>query len=204
MIATVVGFLAMLNPFALFLYLTPVMRELDGKQFDRVVLKASAISFGISFFFFLTGDFIFKYILHISFDSFRVFGGIVIFSFAYLYLVRGQRAMISMKTDLNELASEISLPFMVGAGTISLAIVMADDGYSLIEGLLLLLVIFTINYLFIVFLRLLRSHIERRKFRVAFDKNMEILLRLSGFFIGAIGVDMIITGLRYIISGGGV
>lgn len=89
MVATIVGFLAMLNPFALFLYLNPVMRELDTKQFDKVLLRASAISFGICFLFFLTGDFIFKHIFHVSFDSFRVFGGIVIFSFAYLFLVRG-------------------------------------------------------------------------------------------------------------------
>lgn len=202
MVATVVGFLAMLNPFALFLYLNPVMRELSTKQFDKVLLKASAISFGICFFFFLTGDFIFKYIFHISFDSFRVFGGIVIFSFAYLFLVRGQRAMITMKTNLDELASEISLPFMVGAGTISLSIIMSEkyEGRMLV-GACLLAAIFLLNFLIIVTLRVIRSHIALRKFRVAFDKNMEVLLRLSGFFIGAIGVNMIVNGLRNIIQG---
>ncbi len=34
------------------------------------------------------------------------------------------------------------------------------------------------------------------KFKTAFDKNMEILLRLNGFFIGAIGVNMIAIGIN--------
>jgi multiple antibiotic resistance protein len=37
---------------------------------------------------------------------------------------------------------------------------------------------------------------KKHKFRVAFDKNMEILLRLNGFFIGAIGINMIIQGIN--------
>lgn len=200
MISTFVGFLAMLNPFALFLYLSPVMKELDTKQFDRVLLRASAISFAICFFFFLTGDFIFKYIFHVSFDAFRIFGGVVIFSFAYLFLVGGQRAMITMKTDLDELASEISLPYMVGAGTISLSIIMSEK-FGVLAGFIMLTLIFLSNFAVIVLLRLIRGHIALRKFRIAFDKNMEILLRLSGFFIGAIGVNMIVNGLKNIIRG---
>jgi predicted TIM-barrel fold metal-dependent hydrolase len=41
-----------------------------------------------------------------------------------------------------------------------------------------------------------RDSIEGRKLKNAYDKNMEVLLRLNGFFIGAIGVNMIMTGIK--------
>ncbi|MFW5755582.1 MAG: hypothetical protein ACOCWK_03195 [Tangfeifania sp.] len=44
-------------------------------------------------------------------------------------------------------------------------------------------------------LKKFRDSIEGKKFKTAFDKNMEVLLRLNGFFIGAIGINMVLTGI---------
>ena len=44
-------------------------------------------------------------------------------------------------------------------------------------------------------LKKLRDDIKKKKFKIAFDKNMKLLLRLNGFFIGAIGIDMMIEGI---------
>lgn len=194
MISTIIAFVVMLNPFALFLYLQPIMKELDDRTFTKVLLKANLISFGIYSIFLLFGDFIFNGLFQIHFDSFRIFGGIIIFSFAYLFIVKGERAMIQMKGDLDDLASNIALPFMVGAGTISLTILMTQKhnaimAFGMLFGALLL------NFLTIMLLKALRVQIEKRRFRVAFDKNMEVLLRLNGFLVGAIGIDMMITGI---------
>ncbi|MFW5755581.1 MAG: MarC family protein, partial [Tangfeifania sp.] len=75
--------------------------------------------------FFLSGDFIFRRVFQIEFESFRIFGGIIIFSYAHFFIVKGQRALIMIKENLDDLASEIALPFMVGAGTISLSILLS-------------------------------------------------------------------------------
>ena len=48
-------------------------------------------------------------------------------------------------------------------------------------------------------LNLLREKMPIHDFKIAFDKNMEVLLRLNGFFIGAIGINMIITAILNII-----
>jgi multiple antibiotic resistance protein len=53
-----------------------------------------------------------------------------------------------------------------------------------------------LNFFSILFLKYLRDRIKKKKFKIAFDKNMEILLRLNGFFIGAIGINMIIRGIN--------
>jgi multiple antibiotic resistance protein len=194
MISEILAFLVMLNPFALFLYLEPIRKDLDEVKFFKVILKATFISFSICLIFFFFGNFILNHFLNIHFESFRIFGGIVIFSFAYYFVVGGKRALIFMKEDLDDLASEIALPFMVGAGTISLSILLSQNN-SNFEGVFSLVLIFLVNFLILMFLTHVRKKIDKKKMRVAFDKNMAILLRLNGFFIGAIGIEMIVEGV---------
>lgn len=194
MLASIIEFLAMLNPFALFLYLEPVRKDLSPPDFLRVIFKASLISLFICLSFFFLGTFVFDNVFRINFESFRIFGGIVIFSYAYLFIVRGQKALFMVKENLDDLASEIALPFMVGAGVISLSILMSQK-HGPWMGSLALSIIYLTNFLFLVIFKRLRDSIERKKYKTAFDKNMEILLRLNGFFIGSIGVDMIMKGI---------
>lgn len=195
MIGELISFLIMLNPFALFLYLHPIMKKLDDQKFVIVLYKATMISFLIYILFLIIGDYIFQYIFRIHFESFRIFGGVVIFSFAYLFIVKGRKAMIFMKSDLNDLASEIALPFMVGAGTISLTLLMSHN-HSFMMGFMMLAFVLSCNFFIIIGLKKLRANISKKKLRLAFDKNLEIFLRLNGFFLGAIGVNMIIIGIQ--------
>jgi len=160
-----------------------------------VIFKASLISLSVCLVFFFAGDTIFSKVLHINFESFRIFGGIIIFSYAYIFIVRGQKALIMIKENLDDLASEIALPFMVGAGTISLSILLYQK-HSYFIGAMSLVIIFAINFLILFLLKRLRDGIEKQKFKKAFDKNMEVLLRLNGFFIGAIGINMVLTGIQ--------
>ena len=195
MASSITEFLVMLNPFALFLYLEPIRKDLSHKNFINVIFKATVISLLICLFFFFTGEHIFKTVFKIDFEAFRIFGGIIIFSYAYYFIVRGQKAMIMIKEDLDDLASEIALPFMVGAGSISLSIIVSYRHTTLIGTLILVIVFFT-NFFSIFLLKKLRDSLEGKTLKTAFDKNMEVLLRLNGFFIGAIGINMIITGIK--------
>lgn len=194
MVSSIVEFIVMLNPFALFLYLEPIRKDLSHKDFMIVLLKATLISFFVCLAFFFLGDVIFTEVFHIDFESFRIFGGIIIFSYAYFYIVRGQKALIIIKENLDDLASEIALPFMVGAGAISLSILLSQR-HSYLWGAVVLVIIFILNISILYVLKKIRDSLDKRKFRVAFDKNMEVLLRLNGFMIGAIGINMVVTGI---------
>lgn len=195
MLVSIVELVVMLNPFALFLYLEPLQKDLNHKQFMTVIVKATLISLFICYLFFFSGEFLFKRVFMIDFESFRIFGGIIIFSYAYFFIVKGQRALIMIKENLDDLASEIALPFMVGAGTISLSILTSYRHTKLI-GVLILLIAFLINFLSIYLLKIVRDKMEGKRLKTAYDKNMEVLLRLNGFFIGAIGVNMVLTGIQ--------
>jgi len=202
MIAAIVSFLVMLNPFALFLYLKPIMKDLSDADFRSVFLKASTISFCIYLVFLLFGDLVFQKVFRINFESFRIFGGIVLFSFSYMFIVQGKKAFIQIKGDLHDLASEIALPFMVGAGTISLTVLMSEQ-LQLWQGAVALALIMLINYLTIMGLKQVRRAMQSQKFQTAFDKIMELLLRINGFFLGAIGVDMVVTGVSNLMLAAG-
>ena len=195
MLSSIIEILVMLNPFALFLYLEPIRKDLTHKSFMLVIFKATLISLFICLVFFLSGDFIFRRVFQIEFESFRIFGGIIIFSYAYFFIVKGQRALIMIKENLDDLASEIALPFMVGAGTISLSILLSQK-HSLLIGATSLFIIFAVNFLVLFAMKRFRDSIDGKKFKTAFDKNMEVLLRLNGFFIGAIGINMVLTGIK--------
>ncbi len=199
MIAAIFSFLVMLNPFALFLYLKPVMNDLSDADFRAVFLKATLISFFIFLVFLLFGDVVFEKVFRINFESFRIFGGIVLFSLAYIFIVQGKKAFIQIKGDLHDLASEIALPFMVGAGTISLTILMSEQ-LVLWQGIVSLAVIMLTNFLVIMGLKQLRRSMRSKKVQHAFDKNMELLLRINGFFVGAIGIDMVVSGISNLIN----
>ncbi len=199
MLKTILSFIVMMNPFALFLYLTPVMKELNREEFLLVLTKASIISYAIILFFVLTGDVIFNLLFQIEFNSFRIFGGIVIFSFAYFYIVQGRKALIQLRGNLDDLAAEIAMPFMVGAGTISLAIIASEE-HTIMQNMIILPIILIINFLIILGLKSIREHIMQKRLRVAFDKSMGILLRITGFFVGAIGIDMALIGIRNLFS----
>ncbi len=194
MLSSIIEILVMLNPFALFLYLDPIRKDLTHKSFMIVIFKATLISLFICLVFFMSGDFIFRRVFQIEFESFRIFGGIIIFSYAYFFIVKGQRALIMIKENLDDLASEIALPFMVGAGTISLSILLSQK-HSILIGATSLFIIFGVNFLVLYAMKRFRDSIEGKKFKTAFDKNMEVLLRLNGFFIGAIGINMVLTGI---------
>lgn len=194
MITMMTAFLVMINPFALFLYLNPVMRELTDRQFTVLLLRAAGISFVFFMIFLFGGDFLFEKVFRIEFDSFRIFGGIVIFSFAYYYIVQGKKSLLQMKEDLNDLASDIALPFMVGAGSISITVIIAHN-FTAVEGFFMILGALLVAIATILILKVIKDYIILKEFRTAFDKAMEILLRLNGFFVGAIGIDMILTGI---------
>jgi len=195
--SAVFSLIIMINPFALFLYLNPVMKELSDRDFRNVIVKAGAISTAILLLFLFLGEALFTDVLKIEFDSFRIFGGIVLFSFAYMYIVKGQKAMLTLKGNLDDLASEIALPFMVGAGTISMTLLIAKQ-FTVAAGIGMVSFGVMLSIAVILILKLVRKALHKPNLRIAFDKNMEILIRLNGFFVGAIGINMILSGLKSI------
>lgn len=188
------SFLVLVNPFAQFLYLKDVADDLELKTFASVYGRASIMSTAIYLLFALLGEDVFNHFFNIKFEAFRIFGGIIIFSYAFLFIMNGTKGMVRMKENLEDLASEIALPFIVGAGTIYLSIIIGlkTPHFGWVLGIIVGVMI--INYITVIGLSFIKDLLKRKR-QIAFDKYIGIAMRLNGFLMGAIGVNMIIDGI---------
>lgn len=191
--------IVLLNPFALFIYLKEVMEKLTHRDFIRVLVKASITSFLVCLLFAFFGETIFIDIFSINFESFRMFGGVVLFSFAFLFVVRGHKSMIVAKESLDELANELAVPFMVGAGVISVSVLIGHKS-DYVTSTLQIAAGLGANLIVILLLKKLKDLMSNGAARALFDKFMSVLMRLLGFMLGAIGIDMIMTSVLKLID----
>lgn len=195
MLQFIVSFLVLLNPFALFMYLNPIAKDLNRKDFSKVLLKAAGLSLVIFLAASLFGRFIFENFLFINFSSFKIFGGIVITTYALIFIIQGKKSFFILKESLDDLAAEIALPFMVGAATISLCIIIGNRfGPLKAMGIITITMIIHISLVFL--LAILKYTLFKKRLRIAFDKIMGMFLRLNGFIVGAIGLNLIVSGIR--------
>lgn len=181
-----------MNPIALFLYILPMKKEVGLRNFVNIVARASLISYLVYAAFAIFGEKLFSF-LQIDFEAFRIFGGIVLMTVSLLFIIKGNKSLIQTKGEINRLAAEIALPFMVGAGTIAISIIIGKQQGPLMASMIIFIVML-ITFLSISLLALLR-HSLKPQFKSIFDQNADILLRLNGFFIGAFGVNLIVSGI---------
>ena len=117
-------FLVILNPFSQILFLGDLMSSMTGRRFAAVYGKASLLSFGVYALFALTGDFLFIDVFRVRVEAFRIFGGVIVFIIALRYFTQGQGSNQFFQGKVSDVASSISIPFMVGPATIWVSMVM--------------------------------------------------------------------------------
>lgn len=195
MLAFIISFLVLLNPFALFIYMVPLYKEQGLGVFFKVLFGACMIAAIVYSAFVLFGQSLFEAI-SVDFEAFRIFGGIVLVSFALSFILQGKKSMITTRGEIGKIASEVALPFIVGAGTITLSILIGE-ALSAAQGLLSIWTVMILTFAVVGTLMVFRHKLSSQ-YNLVFDKNAEILLRLNGFIVGAYGVDLVITGMQNI------
>jgi multiple antibiotic resistance protein len=113
-------------------------------------------------------------------------------------IIHGGRALINIRGSLDDLASEIAMPFMTGVGTISVCILLGSK-LNAIGASAVNFISAAIAFVVIAALALVRYHLSEKP-TVAFDKVMGVFIRINAFFLGAFGVEMIKTGILNIIA----
>lgn len=193
-IQSVITFLLILNPFALCLYLRGVVEDLDRAHFAAVLGRASLISFLVFTLFVWTGEPFLVGTLGVRPEAMRVFGGIIFFNVAYIYVTKGYKALDLLRGNIDELPSEIAMPFMIGGGTITQAIILGKQHDNWI-GTALLAGSMVICALFVFLFKLLHDHLKGADERLL-RRYMNLLSRANGLLIGALSIDMIVQGVH--------
>jgi multiple antibiotic resistance protein len=187
-------FLVILNPFSQVLFLWELMRTMTWRDFMAVYGRASLLSFGVYALFALTGDYIFVEVFQVRTDAFRIFGGLIVFIISLRYFTQGGGAAQFFRGEATELATSISIPFMVGPATIWVSILIGRSmptGF----GVLLIAAVLAVNFMIVCLAQGILSKVGENR-ESLLGAYFTILMRTNALFIGAIGIEMILAGLE--------
>lgn len=185
--------LVVINPFAQLVYLQDYMRDLDSKEFTKTHLQASYLAYGVFLLFAFLGDVILDHVFQIHLESLQIFGGLIMLNIAYRYIVVGAESNKMFRGAVVDPAQEIALPYMVGAGTVWISILMGQR-HPWYETMLSIGGVLLINFVIVVGVQWNLKRLEKQKGTVV-GKYFSILQRTMALFIGAVGVEMIMMAL---------
>ncbi len=193
-------FVVILNPFSQMLFLWDLMRALPRREFANVYARASLLSLGVYALFALTGEFLFVDVFQVRIEAFRIFGGLIVFIVSVRYFTQGGGGSSQFfQGSPMEVAQSISIPFMVGPATIWVSILI---GRTLATpwDVLLIAAVLAVNYVAVCVGQIFVAKVGSEARDSLLGAYFSILMRTSALFIGAIGIDMILSGLEGAIS----
>ena len=187
-------FFVILNPFSQALFLWELMRDSGPKEFVGIYSRASLLSLGVYTLFALTGEFLFIDVFQVRIDAFRIFGGLIVFVISIRYFTGEGGAAQFFRGKATEVATRISIPFMVGPATIWVSILIGRSLQTPLD-LLLITAVLALNFLIVCIAQRFVARLDDSRDSLL-GAYFTILMRTSALFIGAIGIEMILAGLE--------
>lgn len=185
-------FFALLNPFLLSIYLLDLISDLDTRTFYRVLFRASLISGSVFWLFAWGGEAIFTQYLQVRFASFQLFGGVIFLLIGVRFVFSGVDAIRSTRGAPEHLAGSIAMPFLIGPGTVSAAVVIGSRHGAPLSGLVIFGTL-ALTMTLVVALKVVHDYVKGRNARLI-DRYMEVVGRISALLIGTIAIEMIMVG----------
>ena len=185
--------LVIVNPFAQMVYLADLMSDSTPMRFRAIILMASLLTFIICFLFALVGETLLFDVFQVSLPAMRIFGGLIIFGVAYSYIVSGPQGLRLFRGDVSEIAQQVALPLMVGPGVIWIAIRIGKT-HMTPEAALIIGGVLAVNLGALLAYHWFYTR-ARGRFELALIKYFAMLMRLNALLIGAVAVEMVLSGL---------
>jgi multiple antibiotic resistance protein len=183
-----VALFIIIDPFLSLSVFLGLTEGLDKKQFTKQVWIAVGVAAGMLALFLVFGALILN-IMHISFESFKIGGGIIL-------LILGIRTCLGKgfqnKTGYHRTSIVvIGTPMLSGPGALTTVIVMSQSYGLFVVGLACIAV------LVLTWLMLYYSQFFQR---ILSSQVMEIFSRIMGLLLTALGAQYIIEGIRMLIA----
>ncbi|QIC70242.1 MarC family protein [Acinetobacter indicus] len=191
-------FFSLLNPFLMSIYMLGIIRNSEARVFNRALIQGSLISFVVFIIFAKTGEAFFHDVLHVRFESFQIFGGIIFLVIGYHYVFEGADTIGVMRGAPHHLAGTIAMPFMIGPGTISAAVITGIQ-LSLWQLVLVIFVTLFLTCSLLILMKYAHDHLQYKHSNYI-DLYVDIVGRLAALLIGTIAIDMIVTGVSGIMQ----
>ncbi|ENX42805.1 MarC family protein [Acinetobacter sp. NIPH 2100] len=196
-LSTFILFFSLLNPFLMSIYMIGLIRHTETKVFNKALIQGSLIAYVVFLLFAWGGEAIFNKYLNVRFESFLIFGGLIFLVIGYRYVFQGADTIGEMRGAPEHLAGTIAMPFMIGPGTISAAVVTGMH-MSILEAAAIIALVLLLTCSVLILMKFSHDHL-RYKHAKYIDRYFDIVGRLAALVIGTIAVDMIVTGVLRLI-----
>lgn len=185
--------LVIMNPFAQTLYLSPLMQQTEGRQFSRVLTEGAGFTFLICMMCAVIGELLLFQVFQIGLPAMRVFGGLVNLQLAWAYVLKGPTGVKLFRGDIAELAQQIAMPVMVGAGVVWISIRIGRV-HTLPATTAIIGAAIVTNCVLIEVYRLLLTR-SRGRWQRIIPKYFGMAMRFNALLAGAVSVQMILGGI---------
>ncbi len=188
-----VTIVAVLNPFGNLPQFISMTDDLDTTMRQSLFRNILYVAFVIVILFLLTGPFIMKFLFKIDLNHLRIAGGFLLILVSLKGLLLPTHKDLHHHEGLNksELLNQsivpMAFPMLVGPGTLSTVVVLSEE-----KGLMLTIFAVIAAFSFMLGLFHFSASIERILGKLV----LHVLSRIALVFIMAMGVKMIIIGLK--------
>ncbi|MFV5442107.1 MarC family protein [Acinetobacter oleivorans] len=197
-ISTFILFFSLLNPFLMSIYMIGLIRHTETKVFNKALIQGGLIAYVVFLLFAWGGEAIFNRYLNVRFESFLIFGGLIFLVIGYRYVFQGADTIGEMRGAPEHLAGTVAMPFMIGPGTISAAVVTGMS-MSIVEAAIVIALVLFLTCSILIAMKFSHDHL-RYKHAKYIDRYFDIVGRLAALLIGTIAVDMIVNGVTRLID----
>ncbi|WP_416395421.1 MarC family protein [Acinetobacter baumannii] len=197
-ISTFIIFFSLLNPFLMSIYMIGLIRHTETRVFNKALIQGSLIAYVVFLLFAWGGEAIFNRYLNVRFESFLIFGGLIFLVIGYRYVFQGADTIGEMRGAPEHLAGTVAMPFMIGPGTISAAVVTGMS-MSLLEAAIVIALVLFVSCSVLIAMKFSHDHL-RYSHAKYIDRYFDIVGRLAALLIGTIAVDMIVNGVTRLID----
>jgi len=197
-ISTFILFFSLLNPFLMSIYMIGLIRHTETNVFNKALIQGGLIAYVVFLLFAWGGEAIFNRYLNVRFESFLIFGGLIFLVIGYRYVFQGADTIGEMRGAPEHLAGTVAMPFMIGPGTISAAVVTGMS-MSIVEAAIVIALVLFLTCSVLIAMKFSHDHL-RYKHAKYIDRYFDIVGRLAALLIGTIAVDMIVNGVTRLID----
>lgn len=190
--------LIILNPFGQMLYLSDLINRTSKREFTTIFIQATFLTAALCLLFTIIGEFLLRDVFHVQIAAVQIFGGIIILAVAYTFIMKGPEGIRLFQGNITEIAQQIALPLLVGPGVIWVSINIGQ-AHSLSESAAIIAMTLSVNGLMVFIYQILLKRAHGR-IETVLLKYFAIAMRLNALMIGAVSVQMILSGIREFIT----
>lgn len=191
----------LLNPFIMSVYLEDLIKSMGFRTFCQQLTRAAVMSLMVFLLFAWAGMPVFEEVFQVSFASFLIFGGIIFLIVGTRLVLGVGPAVAAITPQHTGVSAAIAMPFIIGPGTISAA-VLAGSRLEPPMAVLSITLALGSAVAALIFIKWLHDHVRSRN-ETLVQRYTEVAGRASALFIGTFAIEMILNGVEHWRTGGG-